>query len=188
VDNLERLQGDLKFVRAAVDSSSRSKSPPALYLVWAIIGGIGFALVDFRADLVPGYWAVAGPAGFLLSAYLGWRRARVGGQASSAEGKRHLLHWAAVLLAIALAAFLVFSSTLPANALQTVILLVLALGYFTAGLHLDRALLWVGALMAAGAVGVTLVPAYAWTGLGIALAVALVVAGIGQGRSRATTA
>jgi hypothetical protein len=188
MDHLERLRGDLSFVRDAVDSSTRSKSPSALYFVWAVIGGIGFALVDFRADLVPTFWTVAGPAGFLLSAYLGWRHGRNVGQASSADGKRHLLHWGAVLLAVALAVFLGVTNSFPSNALHAVILLVLALGYFTAGLHLDRAFLSVGVLMAAGAIVVTVVSAYAWTGLGIALAVSLVVAGIRQGRSRAAAA
>jgi hypothetical protein len=188
MDQLERLRGDLSFVRDAVDTSTRSKSPSSLYFLWAVVAGIGFALVDFRTDFVPTYWAVAGPAGFLASAYLGWRHARQVGQTSSADGRRHLLHWGAVLVVLALAVFLGVGGAFPASALHTVILLVLALGYFTAGLHLDRLFLWVGGLMAAGSVVVTVIPTYAWTGLGIALAASLIVAGIRQGRSRETTA
>jgi hypothetical protein len=187
MDHLERLHGDLSFVRDAVDASTQSKSPSTLYFVWAGIVAIGFSLIDFRPEAVPTYWVVAGPAGFLMSAYLGWRHARRVGQASSADGKRHVLHWGAVLLAIALAVFLGVMGALPSNTLHTVILLVLALGYFTAGLHLDRSFLWVGLLMGAGSIVVTFVSAYAWTGLGVALAVSLTIAGIRQGRALEAT-
>jgi hypothetical protein len=151
--------------------------------VWAVIVAIGFSLMDFRPEAVPTYWVVAGPGGFLISTYLGWRHARRIGQASSADGRRHLLHWGAVLVATALAVFLGVGGALPSGTLHTVILLVLALGYFTAGLHLDRSFLWIGLLVGAGSIVVTFVSAYAWTGLGIALAVSLTIAGIRQGRS-----
>lgn len=187
MDHLERLHGDLSFVRDAVDASTQSKSPSALYFVWAVIVAIGFSLIDFGPDVVPEYWVVSGPAGFLISAYLGWRHARRVGQASSADGRRHLLHWGAVLLAIALAVFLGVSGALPLGTLNTVILLLLALGYFTAGLHLDRLFLPVGVLMAVGSMVVTFVSSYAWTGLGIALAVSLTIAGIRQGRALEAT-
>src|SRR5262245_40901644 len=106
MDHLERLEGDLSFVRGALDASTRSKSPSALYFLWAGIVLIGFALVDVQAGLVPAYWAVAGPVGFFASAYLGWRHALRVGQASASDGKRYLLHWAAVLVVVALAVLL----------------------------------------------------------------------------------
>jgi hypothetical protein len=188
MDHVERLEGDLRFVRGALDASTRpAASPSAMYFLWAVIVLLGFALVDFRTDLVPEYWAVAAPAGFLASAYLGWRHALRSGQASASDGRRHLLHWGAVLIAVALAVVLRARGAMPSEALQAVILLVLALGYFTAGLHLDRHLLWVGLLMGAGFVVVMLVSLYAWTVVGIALAISLTVAGIGEGRSREAT-
>jgi hypothetical protein len=187
MDHLERLHGDLSFVRDAVDASTQSKSPSALYFLWAVIVAIGFSLIDFRPDVAPEYWTVAGPAGFLISAYLGWRHARRVGQASTADGGRHLLHWGAVLVSIALAVVLGVSGAWPSGTLHTVILLVLALGYFTAGLHLDRSFLWIGLLMGAGSIVVTFVASYAWTGLGIALAASLTIAGIRQGRALEAT-
>ena len=188
MDHLDRLESDLNFVRNVVNGSARSKSPSSLYFLWAVIVAIGFSLVDFRVELVPQYWAVAGPAGFLVSAYLGWSYAQRIGQPSSSDGKRHLLHWAAVSIVIALAVLLGLSSGLPARATGTLIVLLLSLGYFTAGLHLDRFFLWVGVLLAAGAIVVTFVEAYAWTGVGIAVAGSLTVAGIRQERSRETIA
>lgn len=187
MNHLERLEGDLHFVRGALDTSTRSTSPSALYFLWAVIALIGFALVDFQAELVPEYWAVAAPAGFLASAYLGWRHARRIGQASASDGRRYLLHWGAVLAVVALAVLLGTNRAMPSATLHTVILLLLALGYFTAGLHLDRAFLWVGFLMGAGSIVVTMVSPYAWTAVGITLAVSLTVTGLRQGRSREAT-
>lgn len=188
MDSLERLQGDLNFVRGALDASTRSPSPSALYFLWAVIVLVGFSLVDFRADLVPEYWTVAAPAGFVASAYLGWRHARRIGQASASAGRRHLLHWGAVLVVVALAVLLGTSRAMPSGTLHTVILLLLSLGYFTAGLHLDRSFLWVGLLMVIGSIVVTVVSLYAWTAVGIALAVSLTVAGMREGRSREASA
>ncbi|HEY7442138.1 MAG TPA: hypothetical protein VH701_06955 [Vicinamibacterales bacterium] len=187
MDSLERLQGDLSFVRGALDASTRAPSPSALYFLWAVVVLVGFVLVDFRPAWVAEYWTVAGPAGFFASAYLGWRHARQTGQASVSDGSRHLLHWGGVLVAVALAVLLGVSRAMPSGSLHTVILLVLSLGYFTAGLHLDRRLLWVGLLMGVGSVFVTMVSLYAWTMVGIALAVSLMVAGMWEGRSREAT-
>ncbi len=187
MDHLERLEGDLRFVRRALDASTRSASPAALYFLWAVIVLIGFVLVDFQADIVPEYWAVAGPGGFVASAYLGWRHARQTGQASASDGRRHVLHWGGVLVAVALAMLLGRRGAMPPETLHAEILLLLSLGYFTAGLHLDRRLLWVGFLMGAGSVVVTVVSLYAWTAVGIALAVSLTVAGMMEGRSREAT-
>jgi hypothetical protein len=187
MDHLDRLEGDLRFVRGALHASTRSASPSALYFLWALIVLIGFALVDFRTDLVPRYWAVAAPAGFFISAYLGWRHAWRTGQASASDGQRHLLHWAAVLVAVGLAVLLGRNGAMPWETLHAMILLVLSLGYFTAGLHLDRPLLWVGLLMGAGSIIVTVVPLYAWTSVGIVLAVSLAIAGLREGRSREAT-
>jgi hypothetical protein len=85
---------------------------------------------------------------------------------------------------IALGVALGVADALPARSVGTMVLLLLALGYFTAGLHLDRFFLWVGALLAAGSVVVMVGSPFAWSGVGIVLAVSLVVAGIREGRSR----
>lgn len=183
MEHIEHLEGDLRFVRTALNASTRKGSPSALYFLWAAVCLIGFTLVDFRATWVPLYWSIAGPLGFVASAFLGWRHARRVGQASSSEGRRHLLHWGGVLVAVALAVLLRARSGMASEHLHAVILLLLALGYFTGGLHLDRPLVWVGLLMAAGFVVVTLAPVYAWTTVGIALAVALTVTGIRAGRT-----
>ena len=57
---LEQIGGDLRFVRGALASSERAKSPAALYFFWAAAVLVGFVLVDFRPALVGPYWAVDG--------------------------------------------------------------------------------------------------------------------------------
>jgi len=180
---LEQIGGDLRFVRGALASSERPQSPAALYFFWAAAVLVGFALVDFRQALVGPYWAVTGPAGFVASAYMGWRHARHTGQVSAADGRRHLLHWGGMLLAIALALLMPSRGVLSWDALNSVILLILAFGYFSAGVHGERPFIWVGALMGAGYIVVTLVQAYTWTMVGVALALALTIAGIRGGRA-----
>ena len=177
MDQIQQLKGDLRFVRAAVDRGEYGRTPSAIYFLWAAVCLCGFALIDFAPAWVGTYWAIAGPAGFIVSAALGWHYARRDGGTSQATGRRHLLHWGGMLAAIFLAGLL----PMRGDQLSTAILLLLALGYFLAGVHLDHARLWVGVVMAGGYVAVILISAYAWTLVGVALAVALAVAGIRGG-------
>jgi hypothetical protein len=178
MDQIQQLKGDLRFVRAAVDRADYGRMPPVIYFLWAAVCLCGFALIDFAPAWVGEYWMVAGPAGFILSAALGWHFARRDGGSSWATGRRHLLHWGAMLAAIFFAGLLPMSG----EDLSTAILLILALAYFLAGVHLDHAMVWVGLVLAGGYVAVILISAYAWTLVGVALALALAVAGIRGGR------
>jgi len=174
----DQVKSDLRFVRAVVEGTDREGSPAAIYFLWAVVVLIGFSLADFYETWVATYWGIAGPAGFLTSVALGWRHARRSGQISAAAGRRHLLHWGGMLAAIFLAALMPLTGLLPGDAIGPAILLILALGYFEAGVHLDRTFLWVGLLMAGGYVSVILVDAYAWTVVGLVVATALTVAGM----------
>jgi hypothetical protein len=143
--------------------------------------------VDFYETWVPVYWSIAGPAGFVASAVLGWRHARRRGQVTAAVGRRYMLHWGGMLAATFLTVLMPINRLLPPDALGPAILLILALGYFEAGVHLDRPFLWVGLLMACGYVFVLFVGAYAWTIVGLVVAIALSTAGL-RGRLHEATA
>jgi hypothetical protein len=183
MNSFERIEGDLRFVRGALETSDRRSAPGAIYFLWAAVVLVGFGLVDFLPSAIPIYWSVAGPSGFVVSAYLGWRHSKSIGQQSPTDGRRHLLHWGAVLVVVFLAVLMPARGFLPWTSLNVMILLLLALGYFTAGVHLDRPLRWIGALIGLGYIVVTLVTAYAWTMVGVALAIGLVIAGSRGGRS-----
>lgn len=183
-----QMNDDLRYVRDTVERAERHATPAAIYFFWAAVGPVGFALVDFRPQWVPAYWSVAGPAGFVVSAVLGWRHARRMGQYSAGGGERHLLHWGGMLGAIALAVLMNINGLISQEALGPAILLILALGYFQAGVHIDRTFLWLGLLMAAGYVFVIFATAYAWTVVGLILAVAFAAAGLRGGRPRESAA
>ena len=70
------------------------------------------------------------------------------------------------------------------DALGPMILLILALSYFHAGLYLDPPLRWVGLLMVGGYLAVLSIDAYAWTIVGVFLSAALMVVGIRESRRR----
>ena len=178
---LERMASDLRFVRGVLASNGRV-TPASIYFLWAAAVLVGFALMDVRHTLVGPYWTVVAPTGFAVSVFLVWRHGHRTGEVSTAHGWRQVWHWGGMLAVMALASVLPARGVVSWEVMNAVFLLILALGYFTAGVHGDRGLLWVGALMGAGFVLVTVRPAYAWTVLGVMLAAALVAAGIRGGR------
>ena len=188
MNQLDQLRGDLSFIRSVAANATSHDSPATIYFLWAFLVLCGFVLVDVRDEWVSPYWAVAAPAGFIASAYLGWRYGRRRGQLDRDMGRRHLLHWGGTLAAVFLTSLMAATGVLAQEGVGTAMLLVLALGYFHAGVHLDRPFLWVGALMAAGYVWVMFIPAYAWTVLGVVVAIALIVAGFRESRVHEATA
>jgi hypothetical protein len=93
-----------------------------------------------------------------------------------------------MLAAIFLAVLMPLSGLLSWNSLGPTILLILALGYVQAGVHLDRVLLWIGLLMAGGYLFVMFVSTFAWTVVGFVLATALTMAGLRGGRQHEAAA
>jgi hypothetical protein len=169
------VRDDLGYVRDVVNRSERSAFPSAIAYLWAAIGVVGFSLIDFAPERVSMYWMIASPVGFVLSAWLGWRQARVAGQESARDGRRHMLHWGALLAAIFLLAPLMAKGTLSGEAIAQVILLIVSLGYFLAGIHLVPALRWAALAMAIGYVVTVTIDAFAWTALGVLFAAGLVI-------------
>jgi len=182
---LDRVASDLRFVRGVL-ASTDGTGPASIYFLWAAASLVGFALMDVSHELVGPYWTVVAPVGFAISLFLGRRHAHRTGEVSPAHGWRQAWHWSGMLAAMALAAVLPARGLVSWDVMNAVFLLILALGYFTAGVHGDRAFLWVGVLMGAGFVVVTVIPTYAWTAVGVAVAVALTAAGMRGGRALET--
>lgn len=178
-------QDDLGYIRDVVQRSERSAFPSGIAYLWAVISLVGFSLIDFAPESVGLYWAIAGPAGFLLSAWLGWRHARIAGQESAREGRQHMLHWAGLLVAIFLLYPLMAQGALVETAIAQVILLMVALAYFLAGIHLSPPLRWAALAMVLGYLVTVTIDGFAWTALGVLFAAGLVVsarvAGDGRG-------
>lgn len=182
------IRDDLGYVRDVVSRSEHSAFPSGIAYLWAAIGLVGFSLIDFAPERVGMYWTVAGPAGFVLSAWLGWRHARTMGQESAREGRGHMLHWGALLVAIFMLYPLIAQGALQGEAIAQVILVIIALAYFLAGIHLAPSLKWAALAMAAGYVVTVTFDGFAWTALGVLFAAGLVVsaraAGDGRGNAR----
>ena len=183
--NSKHVESDLSYVRSVVDRSERGPSPAPIYLLWAAIVLVGFPLADFAPAYVGVYWTIMGPLGGVISGVLGWRHSVRLGQVSREIGRRHALHWGGMLAAIFSVVVLGITNTVAWEVVHRIILLVIALAYFLAGVHLDRPLLWVGMLVAVAYFVMFFVTTYAWTIVGVVVSAALVVAAFAGGRERA---
>jgi hypothetical protein len=179
----QKVGEDLGYVRQVVRGAETGATPAGIYYLWAAIGLAGFALADFAPQHMAPYWAIAGPLGFVVSCWLGWRHGRVTGQESRAEGARYMLHWGGMGVAIALVLALTVSGSLSDEGVGQAIVLIVALSYWLAGVHLVPILKWVGLLAAIGYLAITLLEdfAYVWTAAGVLLAIGLVVAARSSG-------
>ena len=170
----KEIESDLHYVNDLIRQSDRRTSPAAIYLLWAVIVAVGFALADFAPTVVGWFWAVASPVGGILSGFLGARDHRRQGQRNRELGTRHALHWGGLLVTIFMAVLLVQRGILSGDDLGKVILLLVAFGWWTGGVHFDRVFMWLGLAMGLGFLAVIWIDKYAWTALGLLVAAVLV--------------
>jgi len=182
MSEIERLESDLTFVRGVV-SRSAPPGPALIYWFWAIVCAIGFSLPDFAPQRMATFWMIVGPAGWLLSMFLGYRHAKRVGQLDAREGARHLAHWGVMLVTIGLAALLVRQGHVPGEVMGPLAILIVAFSYVLAGLHLDKFLLLPGGLMFVGYGVLLFVDDFSWTIVGALVAIGLACAGIAAGRT-----
>jgi hypothetical protein len=168
------LGQDLEYVRDLVEQSHARRIPALIHYFWAVVVLVGFPLLDVQPQAAGLYWIIAGPLGLILTLLLGRRHSRAAGQVSRAHWRQYGLHWLGVMAAIFLSLLLVLGGTLETMEGVPLILLILALGYFMAGLYQVRGLLWVGLLLALCYLVVVLVPGPVWTVVGLAFSASLV--------------
>ena len=175
---VQQMHEDLKFVRQAVSRHERHpRNAPIIYYVWAVYVLVGYTMLDFATPLAPWWFLAAGILGFVLSWVLARRVARLEGEFDRDEARRGCLHWAGGIL-LAIAAPIALAAVIPAlrgTVMGQLIVVMIGLVYFTAGVHFDRNLLWLGPVLIAGGVLVGLAPRYGWTALGVVIALGLVV-------------
>lgn len=178
------VREDLDYVRGVVARSEGDPGPRAIWFLWGAISAVGFALIDLRPRWVPEFWTAAAPLGFVVSAWLGWRHGRSIGQESRREGVAWMGHWGATLVACFLVVPLAGTGVLEGPGIAMAILLVTALSYTLAGIHLARPLLGIGALIAAGYLAVVFLEGPMWIVVGVVVGIALVATGIVADRPR----
>ena len=173
----DSIKNDIAYVRAVAEHTNTAHVP-AIYLIWAGICVCGFSLVDLvgpGSSWIGMYWLITGPGGGALSWWLAVQAGNRAGQVDRRKGKRwagHFLGFFAIgLLGCALAA----AGELSWSGLSLLWILLLALTYFLAGLHLERRLLPVGLVLAVGYLFTLFLPEYRFTTAGVLVAVALVV-------------
>ena len=175
-----RFRDDLSYVRSVLRRAEATRNPASLYFLWSVLSFFGYAIIDFRPEATGLYWAIAGPLGGVASAFLGSRAARQSGQISDRDGWKDAAHWSAMMFAALLLVPLVTTGRLETDDIPRVILLILALTYWSAGLWQDRRFLALGVVMAALYLFTIYAAAlpYLWTITGAILGASLAVGGI----------
>ena len=176
----ERIKDDLAYVKDAVERTG-NVHVPAVYLMWAAIGLVGFSMPDFITNGWVGwsyssigwYWAVMGPVGFAASWWLSARANDRAGQLSRRTGIRWGLHWAAFGATGVLGIALALSGHVGWEVFGVLWVLLLALSYTLAGVHLERRLLPIGIALGVGYLTILFLPNYGWIAAGVLTAAAL---------------
>lgn len=180
--NTSAVESDIHYVRSVVERAETKRFPRSVYALWAVIVLAGFSLVDFAPRAVGIYWMLAGPAGGILSGMLGHRAGVRLGQMNRDEGVRHALHWGGMLVLVALAVVLAVYGYVEGGVLGQVILLIVAMGWWTAGVRFDRRFLLLGGVMMAGFLATVLDLPYAWTGMAVLISAVLLGTALRKGR------
>jgi len=176
--NLNELREDLDFVASAVHRG-QGRSVPAILGLWAVLVPIGFALADFAPNWCAPYWLVAGILGGIASGLIGRAAGNRRGLRDAALNRRQGLHWLTMG-----AAYLLFGASVGTGHMdpQTTVpiwLLLSALAYTLAGIHLhrDNAFLPSGIIMFLGYIALVWLPLpYVWTTTGLIASASLIVA------------
>lgn len=176
----ETLESDIQYVRALVKKSGSESLPRSFYIMWAVIVLLGFSIIDFAPRWTGLYWMIAGPGGGILSGILGHRAGVRIGQLNRETGLRHALHWGGMLLVIVLAVLLAMRGFVHWTVLSQVILLMVALGWWTAGVHFDRFFLSCALVMMLGFVGTLFIADYIWTAIGVLTSICLAFASLNR--------
>jgi hypothetical protein len=177
----KRAHDDISYVRSVLErAEDGAGNPAAIYFLWAVVTFFGFAIIDFAPEKTGIYWLVAAPLGGILSAVLGHRAGRMTGQPSAREGLIMGMHWGGVLVAMALIVPLAMTHVINPADFPRLVLLVIALSYYTAGVHVDRRLIPVSVVLVACYLLVVFVRnlPYLWTVTAGILAASLAIAGL----------
>ena len=181
----DNLRDDIAYVRAAAERREAGRSRRFTCC------GPSSGCAALRWPTLPqtpgrsgcsGWWRVR--PGFVVSLWLGYRAGRHAGQGSRRVGVRWGLHWLAFMAAGALGAALVAAGHLPWTAFGSLVVLLLALSYFYAGLYMDRRMLAIGVVLGACFLVTLFIPGYQWTLAGVLMAGALVWQAILGARER----
>lgn len=127
-----------------------------------ILAIIGVGITDFAPQKMYTYWLIVVPVFGCACIVLEWSRARGKGKSWWVIIKDQVLHWFGVLVAIYLVYLLSQTGQLNDASSALVILLVLALATYLAGIHLGWRIYVVGGFLFAIFIIATFLRAYMW--------------------------
>ena len=175
----QQLKEDLHYVAATVRRAEQYSPVASICYLWAALVLVGFSLSDWSPQHAGPFWLAAAPLGTLISFVLGWRAGRGTGEVDRALGARYAWHWGLALLGFVGVIFPAIGRAMPLDQEIPYFLLVAALAYGMAGVHLDPPLRNVGLIMFAGYAALTVFQLpYSWTVTGVLVCGALFYAGL----------
>jgi hypothetical protein len=136
---------------------------------------IGIGITDFSPAASYKYWVAMVPIFCGACLILEWSRVRGKGAKWTTILRTQLLHWVGLLVAVRLVFEMLHKGRLDNENTGLVILLLLALSTFIAGIHLGWRLCVVGGFLGAALVAATYLEEYVWLLLIIGLAVLAIV-------------
>jgi hypothetical protein len=169
----DQIRDDLSFVRAAVarrDSSPLRFSTP--YYFWAVYVLIGYSLLDINPAWANWFFSLAWvPVVAACGIAEHFWKIRHGEINRETDQKitRHFFY-GSVLAVAAVIGLACCNPAFRGPVTGQVMVVLLGIIYFLAGVHLDPSFLWLGPVLIVGGVTVGLVPHYGWTALGIVIA------------------
>ena len=140
-------------------------------IVLLLLSIIGIGITDFSPADSHLYWLAMVPVFAGACLILEWSRARGKGQKWTTIVRNQLLVWFGLLLAIHLVYLLLHTGRLDNENTGLIILLLLALTTFFAGIHLGWRLFIVGIFLGLALIGATYLEEFVWMFLIIALVV-----------------
>lgn len=144
----------------AFDASWKATGAIALVMVGLALLGVGLSALD--APLARKYWMTLIPVYGVLCTVTAWRRSQQAGASGGAQVLRQVLHWLGIGGAV-LIDFSVRGAGVDAQpSAGWTALLLLALGCFLAGVHLDWSFGLVGLLLALTFVVAAKAQQYLW--------------------------
>jgi hypothetical protein len=144
-------------------------------IVLIVLSVVGIGITDFSPSASYKYWVAMVPLFCGACLILEWSRVRGKGFKWTTLLRTQLLHWAGLLVAVRLVFEMLHKGRLDNENTGLVILLLLALGTFIAGIHLGWRLCLVGGFLGAALVAATYLEEYVWVLLIIGLAVLAIV-------------
>jgi len=159
-------------------------------IVMVLLAMLGVGLTTTSRDIAPAYWVSLVPVYGLLCVAMAHARARHEGQGQQTLVVRQVLHWLGVAVALALDFAVRGTGEETGRASGLNALLILALGCFLAGVHLEWLFAVVGLLLALTLIIIATAEEYLWLIFivgGLAIAGMLALQWM-MGKKRAATA